>query len=72
MNRPGQPPNTMNPSGGVIHGHGSQAEKESSCEDSSLFEEVLERENLMQAWKQVRRNQGAPGIDAMSIEMRSK
>jgi hypothetical protein len=29
---------------------------------------VLERENLMRALKQVKRNHGAPGIDAMTVE----
>lgn len=34
----------------------------------SLLAQVLERENLMRALKQVRRNQGAPGIDGMTVE----
>lgn len=32
------------------------------------MEEVLERENLRKALKQVRRNKGAPGIDGMTVE----
>ena len=58
----------MNPNGGVISGHGSRAEKESSCDERSLLDQVLESENLQRAWKQVKGNKGAPGIDEMSIE----
>lgn len=35
---------------------------------SDLFKQVLQPDNLRQAWKQVRANKGAPGIDGMSIE----
>jgi RNA-directed DNA polymerase len=35
--------------------------------NASLLERVLERENLLAAWKRVRANQGAAGVDAMSI-----
>ncbi len=35
---------------------------------SSLLNRVLERNNLVRALKQVRRNKGAPGIDGMSVE----
>ena len=35
---------------------------------SNLFEQVLQRENLQAAWKQVRANKGAAGIDGMTIE----
>ena len=33
-----------------------------------LLESILERDNLNQAYKQVKRNHGAPGIDGMTIE----
>jgi RNA-directed DNA polymerase len=36
--------------------------------DRSLIEEVCERENLEQAWQQVRSNQGSPGVDGRSID----
>jgi RNA-directed DNA polymerase len=32
------------------------------------LEEVVERENLRKALKQVRRNKGAPGVDGMTVE----
>jgi len=34
----------------------------------SLMDEVLARENLIRAWKRVRANKGAPGIDGLKIE----
>src|SRR5438132_4729125 len=33
-----------------------------------LREEVCERENLVRAWKRVRRNKGSPGVDGMTID----
>ena len=33
-----------------------------------MIEEILEPENLAQAWKRVKANQGAPGIDGMTVE----
>lgn len=67
-NQPGHPPTAMNPAGGAMHGHGNQAEKARSRGEVTLFDQVLESENLQRAWKQVKRNKGAPGIDGMSIE----
>ena len=34
----------------------------------NLFESILNRDNLNRAYKQVKRNHGAPGIDGMSVE----
>jgi RNA-directed DNA polymerase len=33
-----------------------------------MIEDILEPENLARAWKRVRRNKGAPGIDGMTVE----
>jgi len=35
---------------------------------SSMMVRILERENLVRALKQVKRNKGAPGIDGMTVE----
>jgi RNA-directed DNA polymerase len=55
---------TANPTGGVAMGHGV----ESPNPDENLLERILSRENLQQAWKRVKANKGAAGIDGMSIE----
>lgn len=39
-----------------------------SIPNSTLLERVLTRANLQRALKQVRQNQGAPGIDGMSVD----
>lgn len=39
-----------------------------STEDLTLMAQILARENLKRALKQVRQNQGAPGIDGMTVD----
>ena len=41
---------------------------ESPASAEQLMEEVCERENLVRAWKRVRRNKGSPGVDGMTID----
>ena len=41
---------------------------ESPAVTEQLMEEVCDRENLQSAWKRVRRNQGGPGVDGMTID----
>ena len=41
---------------------------ESPAVTEQLMEEVCNRENLVRAWKRVRRNQGSPGVDGMTID----
>lgn len=36
-------------------------------QESLLFEQVLEKDNLNRAWKRVRANKGAPGMDKMTV-----
>ncbi len=57
----------MNPTGEVRNGHGSEAEKESSCGET-LFERMLQPEILSVAWKRVKANKGSAGIDGMRVE----
>jgi RNA-directed DNA polymerase len=42
--------------------------EESRPETTMLLEEVLRRENLITAYRKVRANKGAPGIDGMTVE----
>src|SRR5689334_11105554 len=41
---------------------------ESPASAEQLMEEVCSRENLVRAWKRVRRNKGSPGVDGMTID----
>jgi RNA-directed DNA polymerase len=61
--RPAHPPTTTKPQGEVRHGHGTRAETASSRGDT--LQDVLSSENLLLAWKQVRSNRGAAGVDGM-------
>ena len=54
----------MNPSGGADSRHVMERHSLSSV----TVAQVLERENLQKAWKQVKANKGAPGVDNMTIE----
>jgi len=59
-------------------GTGSDQERESQtravCDEDAgdgtakLMEEVLRRENLIEAHKRVRKNKGAPGVDGMTVD----
>ena len=53
-----------NPSGGV---EGARRITQPALHDA-LMEKVLAAENLRRAWKRVKANRGAPGIDGMRIE----
>ena len=55
---------TMSPSGGA----GSRHVMERHSLNPVTVAQVLEKENLQKAWKQVKANKGAPGIDNISIE----
>lgn len=42
--------------------------EEPGATETALLEQVLERENLLQALKRVKANRGAPGIDGMTVK----
>ncbi len=53
-----------NPNGGVNMEHVT----EKLIPNENLLERILTRENMRQAWKQVKANKGVAGIDAMTLE----
>jgi RNA-directed DNA polymerase len=55
---------TMNPTGGV----GIRRSVTQPALHENLMEQVVDRSNMQRAWKQVKANKGAPGIDGMRIE----
>jgi RNA-directed DNA polymerase len=55
--------NTQTPSGGDV----TQRRDMQPAFSDNLFEQVLHHENILKAWKQVRANKGASGIDGMTI-----
>lgn len=42
--------------------------KHGAPQGPTMIEEILEPENLARAWKRVKANKGAPGIDGMTVE----
>jgi len=55
---------TVNPNGGVVY----KRAVEVPFSKSHLLERILSAENIRRAWKQVRANKGAPGIDGVTVE----
>jgi len=53
-----------NPHGGVSVGR----VMELFDPNENLLERILSKENMAEAWKRVKANQGAPGVDGISIE----
>ena len=54
----------MNPNGGEADWRGTMQ----PALETNLMERVLDSANLHRAWKQVKSNQGAPGIDGMVLD----
>jgi RNA-directed DNA polymerase len=55
---------TVNPNGGVVY----RRIVEKPFSNHQLLERILSAENIRRAWKQVRANKGAPGIDGVTVE----
>jgi RNA-directed DNA polymerase len=55
---------TKKPTGGVT----TRRVMESPDPNDHLLERILSKENMLKAWKRVKANKGAPGIDNMSIK----
>ena len=55
---------TMNPKGGAV----PRREDTKPALDTHLMERVVESQNMRRAWRRVKANHGAPGIDGMTLE----
>jgi len=44
------------------------ATRESTVHEGISLEQMLRSENMKKAWKQVKRNKGAAGVDGLTIE----
>jgi len=54
--------------GRLGHASSRHGGKHGRIQNDPWIEQVLDRENLTTAWKRVKTNGGAPGIDAMSVD----
>jgi RNA-directed DNA polymerase len=43
-------------------------EKHGAPQERTMIEEILDPDNLAEAWQRVKANKGAPGIDGMTVE----
>ena len=69
-----KPERTRKVGDGIAEGTGGERQSRpaqietTGDETPMLMEEVLHRENLVKAYKRVRRNAGAPGVDGMTVD----
>jgi RNA-directed DNA polymerase len=69
-----KPARVLETSGGTARSRGAESQTPTVCDEEAgdetlrLMEEVLRRENLVEAHKRVKRNRGAPGVDGMTVD----
>ena len=64
---PGELPDTAGRPGAASAQHGGK-HGAAPVDPDALFRQVLDGANLNLAWKQVKANKGAPGVDGMTID----
>ena len=64
---PGELPVTASRPGPAPAQH-AEKNRAAPVDPDALFQQVLEGANLNLAWKQVKANKGAPGVDGMTID----
>jgi hypothetical protein len=61
-------PSSLNPASRPVgHAAAGAADGKHGSASADLLEHILSRENMLQAWKRVKANGGAPGMDGMTI-----
>ena len=69
-----KPARSTEANGGTRRDRGNEGQTRTACDEESgdktsrLMEEVLRRENLMEAHKRVKGNKGAAGVDGMTVD----
>jgi RNA-directed DNA polymerase len=62
------PETASDETGGTLHEHPDTGLAKSKAGTGGLLEKVLTRQNLQAAWKRVKANKGAAGVDGLDIE----
>ena len=66
------PDTVSDETGGTLHEHPDTGSANSKAGTGGLLEKALTRENLQAAWKRVKANKGAAGVDGLDIEQTAK
>ena len=62
------PDTASDETGGTLHEHPATGSAKSKAGTGGLLEKALTRQNLQTAWKRVKANKGAAGVDGLDIE----
>jgi len=74
VKRDGKPEAILETNGGTGSDQDSESQTHTACDEKAgdetakLMEEVLRRDNLIEAHKRVKQNKGAPGADGMTVD----